>query len=172
MSSSLISTPILCLPPWNSLLNLLCPLAMFFISYHISAVGSQIYSSNLMFFPEFQIQIFTCLQNVTLKLLKTSNSTYAHKTGHLMTSSRLAQLPISTLYQYSWLLPNSLMHPWPLFHSFSTKYLFLAYPMPGTMLGDGDVVMKKRHVGETNKNVGKIIITSWDKDHKGSKVTS
>lgn len=24
--------------------------------------------------------------------------------------------------------------------------------MPGTVLGDGDVVMKKRHVGETNKN--------------------
>lgn len=43
--------------------------------------------------------------------------------------------------------------------------------MPGTMLGDGDVVMKKRHVGETNKNIGKITITSWDKDHKGSKVT-
>ena len=121
---------------------------MLFMSDLINSQGSQNYRSNVMLFPELQICVSSCLLGVTLKLFKTSNSTCANKIDHLLipSSKWCLTVPVFSLSTntFSWSLQNSLSHSSPLFDSFNTRYLFIVYPMMGSVLGDGDVVVKKR----------------------------
>ena len=93
------------------LLNLLCSFFMLFMTDLTSSQGSQIYSSNVMVFPELQICISSCLLGVILKLFKTSYSTCANKTDHLLVPSSkwfLTSLPIHLVghFRTLWIILN------------------------------------------------------------------